>query len=146
MMGNLLLGACMLEGMEEEEGGYARPNHPDSGKHSEISWWRAGPCHFSGSCIANKPGKTHRAQHWDVSICLVHILVCGDLEPLRGAYLGWDGQLRCGFFPQITPLLGSDLSKYSSPDKVWLRQGPASSRNNCAGPGHHRPSLNDPRL
>lgn len=61
---------------------------------------------LSGSCIANKPGKTHRAQHWDVSICLVHILVCGDVEPLPGACLGWHGQLRCVFFPQITPLLG----------------------------------------
>lgn len=105
MVGDLLLGACMLGGMEEERGEHARPKHPGSEKRSEISWWRAGPWHVSGSCIANKPTKMHRAQHWDVSVCFVHILVCGDSEPLPGAYLGWDGQLRCGFYPQITPLL-----------------------------------------
>lgn len=88
-VGDLLLGACVLGGMEEEEGGYARPKEPGSGKRSEISWWQAGRWRCSGSCIANKPGKMHRAQHRDGSVCFVHTLVCGDSEPLPGAYLGW---------------------------------------------------------
>jgi len=36
--------------------------------------------------------------------------------------------------------------KYSSRDKTWVRQGLGGSRNNSAGPSHHRPSLKDSRL
>lgn len=101
-LGDLLLGACMPGGMEEEEGECARPEHPGSGKCLELCWWRAGPWHFSGFCIAYKPGKMLQAQHRDLSICFVHTLVCGNLEPLLpGVYLGLDGQLRCGFFPLV---------------------------------------------
>lgn len=81
-MGNLLLSACMLGGMEEEEGGYARPKHLGSGKCLELRWWLAGPWHFSGFCIAYKPGKMLQAQHRDLSIWSVHTLVCENLKLL----------------------------------------------------------------